>query len=203
MPKVVDHETRRRELADALLRVVVRDGFDAVSIRSVADEAGCSIRPLQYYFDDKAQLLAVAHARVSERMAALVTDAVRTLGDKPHPRTVVRALVHAFLPTTEEARDAVVAYHCFFAAELTHPELRISNGAAPPNALVRVVRDQVERHHDRPASVTELRDIQLLVTSLSTIAAGVTAGYFRLAEAQELLDHQIERLLPASRGAPR
>lgn len=201
MPKVVDHETRRRELADALLRVVVRDGFDAVSIRSVADEAGCSIRPVQYYFDDKAQLLAVAHARVSERMAALVTHAVRTLGDKPRPRAVVKALADTFLPTTDEARDAVVAYHCFFAAELTHPEMRIAKGAAPPNALLRVIRDQVERHRDRPASPAELRDIQLLVTSLSTIAAGVTAGYFRLTEAEELLDHQIDRLLPGPRGA--
>jgi hypothetical protein len=48
-----------------------------------------------------------------------------------------------------------------------------------------------------------VRDIQLLVASLSTIAAGVTAGYFRLAEAEELLDHQIDRVLPTSGGARR
>lgn len=201
MPKVVDHETRKRELADALLRVVVRDGFDAVSIRAVAEEAGCSVRPVQYYFDDKAQLLAIAHARVSERMAALVTHAVRTLGNRPRPRAVVRALAHAFLPTTDEARDAVIAYHCFFAAELTHPEMRTTNGAAAPNALRRVITDQVERHRGRPASKGERRDVELLVASLSTIAAGVTAGYFRLTEAKDLLDHQVDRLFAASRGA--
>jgi TetR/AcrR family transcriptional regulator, transcriptional repressor of bet genes len=196
VPKVVDHETRRRELTDALLRVVVRDGYDAISIRSVAEEAGCSVRPVQYYFADKAQLLAAAHARVTERMGALVTRAVRELGDAPRPRAVVETVVHAFLPTNDEARDAVIAYHCFFAAELTQPAIRIPGAGASPNALARLVRTQFERHWDREPTASEVRDIQLLVLTISTIAASVIAGYQGIEDATSLLDHQIDRLLP-------
>lgn len=195
MPKVVDHDARRRELADALLRVVARQGIDAVSVRSVAAEAGCSIRPVQYYFADKAELLAAAHARVSERMGTLVTDAVRALGHEPSPRAVVRTIVHSFLPTTDEARDAVIAYHCFFAAEMTDPALRIPRAAETPTGLARVIRTQVERHRGRRLSKASTLDVTLLVLSISTIAGSVIAGYQDLDDATALLDHQINRLL--------
>src|SRR4051812_47654230 len=148
MPKVVDHVAKRQELVDALLRVVARDGIHAVSVRSVAAEAGCSIRPVQYYFADKADLLAAAHARVSERMAGLVTEAVLALGSRPSPPAVIRAIVHSFLPTTDQARDAIIAYHCFFAAEMTDPALRIPHAADIPTNLTRVIHTQVERHQD-------------------------------------------------------
>lgn len=196
MPKVVDHPTRRRELVDALLRVVVRDGFDAVSIRTVAEEAGCSVRPVQYYFENKAQLLAAAHARVTERMGALIAAAVAALGEAPAPRSVVEAIVYAFLPTTDDARDAVIAYHCFFAAELTNPAIRIPGAVATPNALANAIITQIQRERGRPPTTENRRDVQLLVTTLSTIAASVIAGYQRLPEAKALLDHQINRLLP-------
>ena len=198
MPKAVDHETRRRELTDALLRVVVRDGYDAISIRSVAEEAGCSVRPVQYYFADKAELLAAAHARVTERMGGLLTTAVRGLGQAPHPKSVVKTVVHAFLPTNDEARDAVIAYHCFFAAELTQPTMRVREASASPNALARLIRTQFERHWNRNPTTAEMRDIQLLVTSLSTIAATVIADYQGIGDAAALLDHQIDRLFPRS-----
>lgn len=199
MPKVVDHEAKRQELVDALLRVVAREGIDAVSVRSVAAEAGCSIRPVQYYFADKAELLAAAHARVSERMGALVTDAVRALGDQPPPRAVVRTIVHSFLPTTDEARDAVVAYHCFFAAEMTDPALRIPRAADTPTGLAQVIRAQVERQRGTRLSKASTLDVTLLVLSISTIAGSVIAGYQSLDEATKLLDHQIDRLLAGRR----
>jgi AcrR family transcriptional regulator len=196
MPKIVDHDARRRELADALLRVAVRDGIDAVSIRTVAAEAGCSARPVQYYFADKAALLAAAHHRVSERMGSLVTEAVHALGNAPHPRAVIEAIVHTFLPSTDAARDAVVAYHCFFAAELTDPGLRVPDAAAAPTGLGRVIRQQIERDRGGELNDGEARDVTLLVLCLSTLAASVIAGYRTLEDARALLDHQIDRLLP-------
>jgi AcrR family transcriptional regulator len=197
MPKVVDHDAKRRALADALLRVVARQGIDAVSVRSVAAEAGCSIRPVQYYFADKAALLAAAHARVSERMGMLVTEAVRALGNEPPPRAVLRTIVHSFLPTTAEARAAVVAYHCFFAAEMTDPALRIPHAVDTPTGLARVLQAQVERHRGTPLPAATAMDVTLLVLSISTIAGSVIAGYHDLDAATALLDHQIDRLVAA------
>ncbi len=60
MPKVVDHEGRRAELAVALWRVALRDGFDAVSVRSVAEESAWSAGALRHYFPDKTGMVLFA-----------------------------------------------------------------------------------------------------------------------------------------------
>jgi AcrR family transcriptional regulator len=60
MPKVVDHDRRRAELSEALWRVALRDGFDAVTVRSVAQEAGWSAGALRHYFPDKAEMVLFA-----------------------------------------------------------------------------------------------------------------------------------------------
>ncbi len=53
MPKIVDHDARREEIAQALWRVVRRDGIRAASVRTVAAEAGWSAGAVRYYFPDQ------------------------------------------------------------------------------------------------------------------------------------------------------
>jgi AcrR family transcriptional regulator len=73
VPKIVDHEERRRELAEALWRVIADSGPHAVSIRSVAAEAGLSAGALRHYFQTREELLVFAmdlsEERVRRRMA--------------------------------------------------------------------------------------------------------------------------------------
>ena len=38
MPKLVDHDKRREELADAALQIIAREGMRGVTTRAVADE---------------------------------------------------------------------------------------------------------------------------------------------------------------------
>ncbi|MFL1376307.1 MULTISPECIES: TetR/AcrR family transcriptional regulator [unclassified Nocardiopsis] len=75
MPKIVDHEQRRRELADALWRIVAAQGPAGVSIRSVAAEAGWSPGALRHYFPTREELLLFAmdlsEARAVERITRL------------------------------------------------------------------------------------------------------------------------------------
>lgn len=56
MPKVVDHNERRRQIAEAACRVIQRDGIDRVTVRTVAAEAGVSRGVMTHYFADVDQL---------------------------------------------------------------------------------------------------------------------------------------------------
>jgi AcrR family transcriptional regulator len=75
MPKIVDHDLRREEIAQALWRVVRRDGIRAASVRTIAAEAGWSAGAVRYYFPDQAGLIAFAmdlvSRRVGERISAI------------------------------------------------------------------------------------------------------------------------------------
>ncbi|MEV4253518.1 helix-turn-helix domain-containing protein [Spirillospora sp. NPDC049652] len=70
MPKKVDHQQRRREIAEALLRIAGARGLQAATMREVAAEAGVSVRLVQYYFDSKLELLLGAVPFLGEQMSA-------------------------------------------------------------------------------------------------------------------------------------
>jgi AcrR family transcriptional regulator len=75
VPKIVDHDARREEIARALWRVVRRDGIRAASVRTVAAEAGWSAGAVRYYFPDQDGLVNFAmdlvSRRVEERISAI------------------------------------------------------------------------------------------------------------------------------------
>jgi AcrR family transcriptional regulator len=76
MPKIVDHDERRRELLSAARRVIVRDGIDAATTRAIAKEAGYSNGVLAHYFADKDEILLSAlresHVRIRARLTRKV-----------------------------------------------------------------------------------------------------------------------------------
>ncbi|MFF7276437.1 TetR family transcriptional regulator C-terminal domain-containing protein [Streptomyces griseorubiginosus] len=61
MPKIVDHEARRADLARALWSVVQRDGVNAASIRAVAAEAGWTYGSVAHYFKTRDEMLLFAY----------------------------------------------------------------------------------------------------------------------------------------------
>ena len=75
MPKVVDHEERRSELAAAVWRLASRDGLEAVTVRRVAEEAGWSTGAVVHYFADKEDLLLFAFSTVADRVRTRLTKA--------------------------------------------------------------------------------------------------------------------------------
>jgi len=67
MPKVVDHDERRDEVARAAWRVIGRDGLKGATLREIAREAQCSTGVIQHYFRDRDDLLAFAASQIAER----------------------------------------------------------------------------------------------------------------------------------------
>lgn len=68
MPKTVDHEARRREVADAAIRVIAREGLSDTTLALVGDESGWSIGSIRHYFPTKNDLIESALWRVGERL---------------------------------------------------------------------------------------------------------------------------------------
>jgi AcrR family transcriptional regulator len=108
MPKVVDHEERRRLIAQATWRVISRDGVRAASVRTVAAEAGLSTGSLRHYFDDHASLLLFA-ARHSLELIALRMFAHLVEPDA-EPRATVQACLEELLPLDEQRAAECAVY---------------------------------------------------------------------------------------------
>lgn len=76
-------QTKRRAILDAAKRAFVRDGVGAVSIDSIAMEAGVSRQTVYNQLGDKEQLLFAVIEDVTSRSSALLMSVVATFPDKP------------------------------------------------------------------------------------------------------------------------
>ena len=122
MPKVVDTESRRTELAEAVWRVILRDGLDRASVRNVAREAGLSMGSLRHYFGSQTELLAFAMrlvtARARRRVEALDLS---TCG----PRQAVERVLSEVLPLDDERRAEAEVWLALTGKALVDPTLRV------------------------------------------------------------------------------
>jgi len=75
MPKVVDHEARRREIIDVVWRLIATDGLEAVTTRRIAEASGYANGVLLYYFKNKDEVITAAFEYVFDATNARV-DAV-------------------------------------------------------------------------------------------------------------------------------
>jgi AcrR family transcriptional regulator len=123
MPKVVDHEQRRRELGLAVWRVIRRDGVDHASVRTVAEEAGWSPGALRHYFATQSELLAFAMRLVVER----IEGRIAALDRAADPRQAVEQVLHELLPLDDERRAENEVWLAFTARALIDPELHLQH----------------------------------------------------------------------------
>lgn len=99
MPKIVDADQRREELAAATARVIARSGVDAASMREIAAEAGWTTGTLVHYFANKHELLDFTLRASIERRSAQRSERA----DLP-PAEALRATLTGALPTNEDTR---------------------------------------------------------------------------------------------------
>ncbi|GAA1530573.1 TetR/AcrR family transcriptional regulator [Brevibacterium picturae] len=66
------------ELAEAVWRVIERDGMNGATVRSVASEAGMSPGALRHYFSDQAGLLRFAAQTMTRRVVARLQQHLAT-----------------------------------------------------------------------------------------------------------------------------
>ena len=208
MPKRVDHEERRRQIADALLRTAAARGLHATGMREVAAEAGVSLRLVQYYFGTKEELLLSGMQRLAARFAEqAMTRIRRARGDDAQagPRDVIAAILAEALPADDERRTFTVVNTAYFALSLTEPALAVKPLVRNTNVVIDVVAAQLRAGQaagDTPAHVNpDLEAVGLLALSAG-LGTSVLADVSTVEQAQAAIDYHLDRLFPASRPAP-
>ncbi len=111
MPRIVDHEARRREIAAALWRVVRSEGVERTSVRTVAAEAGWSAGALRHYFATQEDLHAFALSSMLEQSVVRVRR--RLASDETDPAARAVALVEELLPLDDERRGECLVWYAF------------------------------------------------------------------------------------------
>jgi AcrR family transcriptional regulator len=85
MPKIVDHDLRRDEIALVACRVVAEHGFSRATVVRIAREAGYTTGMVAHYFDRKQDIIIAALRlilrRIEERLARPAPDLLGLLAE--------------------------------------------------------------------------------------------------------------------------
>ncbi|MEV8394509.1 MULTISPECIES: TetR/AcrR family transcriptional regulator [unclassified Streptomyces] len=206
MPKRVDHEERRTEIAEALVRVAGRRGLHGVGMRDVAAEAGVSLRLVQYYFQTKEKLLLYGLERLAAGLGARVTARLRAAGDSPGPRAVIEALLMESLPTDEESRTFHLVYTSYAVLAMTDDALAAQPFIDNPDTAEDAVAGLLEKARDAGLTGPDV-DVRTEAISLLAMSAGlgtsILVGQRDPESAAGVLRHHLDRLFAAPAGTGR
>ncbi len=84
---------RRRQLTEAAIRAMTRDGVAATTTRSICAEAGVSLSVFHYCFDSKQALLESVISAITDHSVTLVREAIRPMATL---RETIRAGFQAY-----------------------------------------------------------------------------------------------------------
>ena len=88
--RIVDHQERRREIAEVAMDLIAREGLEAATLNRIAREMGASIRVITHYFSSKDTLLLWAYRTMAEQGQQSIAAALA--GDPADLAGVLKAM---------------------------------------------------------------------------------------------------------------
>jgi TetR/AcrR family transcriptional repressor of bet genes len=189
MPKQVDREERRREIAAAVLRLVATRGVEAASLRAVAAEAGVSMGAVQHYFTTKDEMLrfALAHGNtlLAERGTRLIAE-----HQPATPHEAFRLFCSLLLPLDEDSRTAARLWAGLISRSCVDERTRKLAAMAYLNLTDFVVRQIGDA---LPGADTD-QQARHLVSVIEGLRWPVLFGVYTEQQAMDILDAQLEQI---------
>ncbi|MEU7529973.1 TetR/AcrR family transcriptional regulator [Saccharothrix sp. NPDC042600] len=94
MPKVIDHDQRRREIIEVAKRLIAEGGFEAATMRSIVTAAGFANGALKHYFAGKDEIIAATFESVLQETA----EQLSTMDVPAGPLDALRGFIEAVMP---------------------------------------------------------------------------------------------------------
>ncbi|WP_055476173.1 TetR/AcrR family transcriptional regulator [Gordonia sp. HS-NH1] len=144
MPKLIDRDERRAEIAEALWRIVLREGASGISVREVAAEADISVGSLRHVFADKEELLEFSMRLIYERVELRLRRHERIR----NPLRWAEAVLSEALPLDDERRVEMHVNMAMISESVAHPGLATAAREAHDGlrSLCRTVLSVLDEH---------------------------------------------------------
>lgn len=167
MPKKIDHDVRRREIAEAAVTVIGANGIDNTRLIDVARAAHVTTGSITHYFEGKNAVMLAALDHASQNILELL----RTESDKIADRDKLIEMAALVLPTHEDgARDWRV-WLAFYGRAMSDASLARVN-----NAYYDEFRDRtadVIKRHQAEGKISKAIDPMTTADSIITVVDGL------------------------------
>lgn len=214
MPKRVDPDARREQIADAVIEEIVAHGLRSVTLARIAARTGLAIGSIRHYFGDTVREV------MRFTLGVLIQRLVRrdvTLSDDPATR--IADVITFAAPTNEQERKENIAFVEYRVMARTDPEFAADIAATSlagaeltrsllRDALADRMIDEEALHHEALLLFTLIEGFSFSSALVSTpllkadVHAAVTASTHRLLNAYPSSEGAVERAAadPAAPG---
>jgi AcrR family transcriptional regulator len=161
-------DDRREALVDAAIESLKRYGYEGLSVRRIAAEAGVSIGLINHHFPNKDTLVAESYRTFSRRLAANFEKAAAAAGKDPRAR--LRAYFNAFFSGPNLDPQVLTAWVVYWSLVQVSPEMhtvRDEEGKGYSQVLGQLLSDFAKSRGGAPV------DIGLAVTGLTALLDGL------------------------------
>ena len=155
MARISVEAQRREQILGAAIEVVARKGYEATTLRDVAETAGTSTGTVNYYFANKDDVLASALVEVAERFRRRVDDALEGLDD---PRAKLLGIAAACTPESAPAVANQVVWAEFWVRAARSERLRDQHERLYDDwraRIAKIVRDGAARGSFRAVDASD------------------------------------------------
>lgn len=199
MPKLIDHDARRRDFARAAISVIGEQGIDNTRLVDVAREAGVTTGALTHYFNDKDAVLLAA-------LDHLAQDILRKLKASGDAEDLVELSSH-ILPLDEQSQREWRVWMSFLGRAVGDPALARINQAYYDefrDGLATIIRSH-QRKGKLAAHVDPAVTGDAIISILDgfSIRATLEPDEWPAPRQRAQLEAMLRPLLPAPDAAPR
>ena len=189
MPMQVDHEGRRRQIAEAVCQLADASGLEGVTLRDVAARADVSMGAVQRCFRTKEEMLVFALGHIGERVGARVA-AQLTASPAQSARTALGHAATEVALLRDEHRAEARVWLAFVAQAAVSPslaEILRSNYTGLQTVFTQLISE-----------ASDIEDPERAARTLLALADGLTAhvliGHLSPATALDVLDDHLRHL---------
>lgn len=192
MPKQVDHQARRQALLEALMRITRREGWDAISLRKVAAEAGVSMGMVQHYFSSKDEMLRFAIEMMAEDTRKRIRQRVARLPEPHTPRLLVETVLVEMIPRPSRRQTEAQAAQVWIRRLSLRPESQavLAKGAAD---VMTMLTEQIGLARPSDAATAE-REAGGLIALLDGLIFNIVGGLQTAESATEIMRAQLDHV---------
>ncbi|RKT52813.1 TetR/AcrR family transcriptional regulator [Saccharothrix australiensis] len=172
MPRQVDHDSRRRHIAQAVRELIDRRGLEGATLREVAAQAGVSMGAVQRCFRTKEEMLVFAQEHVNRRVTERARERIAGAPEPGSVATMLEQTLVAMLAVDDEDLSDARVWIAFTAQAAVDPALAaVQRGhyAGLAELLVALLRAGQEGGQIRPEV-----DAESEADALITLTDGLT-----------------------------
>lgn len=165
----VDHEERRREIAEAVWRLLQKGGIETASVRGVIAETGLSSGSIRFFFSTQAGLHEFAMSSLADRVKDRIASAAAA---EPDLAQRALAMVSELMPLRDDTERELGVWMAFVAKSRHDEGLAriVAEQAVAIRAFLTAVIADLATAGLRPRAT----DVESDVTHLNAVVDGLT-----------------------------